>query len=222
MNTIIPKDIVLKKPLLALEFFLLCVCLPTVIIVYKLAPFMFLFLWSAAIYCWAVLRFQHHEHLKELWKWDAVTWENMKPLLIRWVFASIGMLAFIYFYDPERVFFLVKERPQIIPFLLLMYPLLSALPQEFIFCSFFFERYKSFFKTQTVMVIASAVVFAYAHVLFINIVAPSLSLIAGVIFAMTYAKTKSLALVTIEHGLYGNVLFLVGLGWYFYGGAVAQ
>jgi membrane protease YdiL (CAAX protease family) len=183
---------------------------------------MFLFLWSAAIYCWAVLRFQHHEHLKGLWKWDAVTWENMKPILTRWVFASIGMLAFIYFYDPERVFFLVKERPQIIPFLLLMYPLLSALPQEFIFCSFFFERYKAFFKTQTVMIIASAVVFAYAHVLFINIVAPSLSLIAGVIFAMTYAKTKSLALVTIEHGLYGNVLFLVGLGWYFYGGAVAQ
>ena len=212
----------LKKPLLVLEFFLLCVCLPTVIIVYKLAPFMFVFLWSAAIYCWAVLRFQHGDHLKQLWKWDAVTWENMKPLLIRWVFASIGMLAFIYFYDPERVFFLVKERPQIIPFLLLMYPLLSALPQEFIFCSFFFERYKFFFKTQTVMIIASAVVFAYAHVLFINIVAPSLSLIAGVIFAMTYAKTKSLALVTIEHGLYGNVLFLVGLGWYFYGGAVAQ
>ena len=183
---------------------------------------MFAFLWGAAFYCWAVLRFKYHEHLKALWKWDAVTWGNLKPILIRWVFASIGMLAFIYLYDPDRVFFLVKERPQIVPFLLVLYPLLSALPQEFIFCSFFFERYKAFFKTDTAMIIASAVVFAYAHVLFINIVAPSLSLIAGVIFAMTYAKTKSLALVTIEHGLYGNVLFLVGLGWYFYGGAVAQ
>ena len=40
------------------------------------------------------------------------------------------------------------------------------------------------------------------------------------IFASTYSKTKSLALVTIEHGLYGISLFLIGLGWYFYGGAV--
>jgi len=72
------------------------------------------------------------------------------------------------------------------------------------------------------MILASALVFAFAHVLYINWIAPLLSFIAGIIFATTYAKTKSLALVTIEHGLYGNALFLVGLGWYFYGGAVAQ
>ena len=211
-----------KNKLLAVEFLLLCICLPSVIIVFKLAPFMFFFLWSAALYCFFILRFRHHEHFRTLWKWEAVTWENMKPILIRFVFASIGMLAFIYLVDPERMFAFVKERPQIIPLLLVMYPLLSALPQEFIFCSFFFERYKKFFPTDKIMIFASALVFAYAHVLYINPVAPSLSFIAGIIFAMTYAKTKSLALVTIEHGLYGNVLFLVGLGWYFYGGAVVQ
>lgn len=207
---------------LIIEFILLCVCLPSVIIAFKLAPFMFFFLWSAAIYCWFTLRAGKSDLLKDLWKWDAVTWVNMKPILIRWVFASIGMLAFIFLYDPERVFFIIKERPQIIPFLLVMYPLLSALPQEFIFCSFFFERYKPFFQSERAKIIASAIVFAYAHVLFINWVAPVLSLVAGLIFAMTYSRTKSLALVTIEHGLYGNVLFLVGLGWYFYGGAVGQ
>ena len=213
---------ILQHKRLALEFILLCICLPTVIIAYRFAPYMFFFLWSAAAYCYCVLRFRYKEHLSDLWKWSSVTWDNMRPILIRWVFASIGMLAFIYFYDPEKVFGIVRDRPQIIPFLLVMYPVLSALPQEFIFCSFFFERYKAFFKTERTMIVASAIVFAYAHVLFINWVAPALSLIAGLIFAMTYAKTKSLALVTIEHGLYGNVLFLVGLGWYFYGGAVAQ
>ncbi len=70
------------------------------------------------------------------------------------------------------------------------------------------------------MMIASAVMFAYAHLLYINPVAPTLSLLGGLIFASTYLKTKSLALVTIEHGLYGNVLFLIGLGYYFYGGNV--
>lgn len=212
----------MQNKILALEFFLLCICLPTVIIVFKLAPYMFAFLWGAALYCLFTLRTQHGEHLKKLWKWDAVTWVAMKPLLIRWIFASVGMIAFIYFVDPDRMFGIVRERPQIIPFLLVMYPLVSALPQELIFCSFFFERYKKFFRTDIAIIIASAIVFAYAHVLYINWIAPFLSLIAGLIFATTYARTKSLALVTIEHGLYGNVLFLVGLGWYFYGGAVAQ
>jgi uncharacterized protein len=101
-----------------------------------------------------------------------------------------------------------------------LYPILSALPQEIIFCSFFFKRYEPFFKSDRAMIIASALIFAYAHVLFINWIAPFLSLIAGFIFAGTFARTRSLALVTIEHGLYGNFIFFVGLGWYFYGGAV--
>ena len=70
------------------------------------------------------------------------------------------------------------------------------------------------------MVLASSVVFAYAHVLFINPVAPTLSFIAGLIFASTYMKTRSLALVSIEHGLYGNAMFIIGLGWYFYSGSM--
>ena len=212
-----------SKILLAVEFVLLCIALPTVIIAYKLAPHMFAFLWGAAGFCFLMLRTQHKGFLSNIWKWEAATWNAMKPILIRWVFASIGMIAFIYFYDPEKMFGIFERTPWYFPiFLCIMYPILSALPQEFIFCSFFFERYKKFFPTDKIMIIASAIVFAYAHVLFINWVAPTLSVIAGLIFAHTYAKSKSLALVTIEHGLYGNVLFLVGLGWYFYGGAVAQ
>lgn len=70
------------------------------------------------------------------------------------------------------------------------------------------------------MVIASAIVFAFAHVLFVNWIAPVFGFIAGLIFAQTYAKTKSLSLVTIEHGLYGSGIFIIGLGYYFYSGAL--
>jgi len=210
------------RALLSVEFFLLCIALPTCIIVFKLAPLMFTFLWGAALFCFLIYRRQFFTSFRQMWKWEAVTWANMKPLLARWVVCSIGMTIFLYFYDPDRLFYLVLERPQIIPFLLVLYPVLSALPQEFIFCSYFFERYHHYFKTDNVKVIASAVVFSYAHMLFINPVAPALSFIAGLIFARTYAQTRSLALVTIEHGLYGNALFVIGLGWYFYHGAVVQ
>jgi hypothetical protein len=208
--------------LLGVEFLLLCVALPTVIIVYKFAPFMFFFLWSACGYCFLVYAIAYRDELKDIWRWRAVTWDAMKPILKRWVICCVLMTVFIWLYDPDRMFGLLREKPHIIPFLLIMYPVLSALPQEFIFCTFFFRRYRAFFKSQTSMIIASAIVFAYAHVLFINPVAPVLSLVAGIIFARTYAQTQSLALVTIEHGLYGNFLFVVGLGWYFWGGAVAE
>lgn len=208
--------------MLILEFFLLCIALPSVIIAYKLAPFMFAFLWGAAGYCFIILRRETGWSLQKLWKWEAVTWDALKPILLRWVITTIAMIAFCLWYDPERFLSLPRERPQVVLFLFFLYPIISALPQEFIFCSFFFKRYKAFFGVGRGMIIASALVFAFAHVLYINPVAPALSFIAGMIFADTYCKTKSLALVTIEHSLYGNALFIIGLGWYFYGGAIAQ
>ncbi len=205
---------------LALEFILLCIALPTIIIIFRLAPYMLFFLWAAWAVCWSVYRHYHYRELKTLWRWKSVTWKHMKPILIRWAICTGLMAAFTFYYDPEKLFYLLREKPEILPFLIVLYPVFSALPQEFIFCTFFFERYKPFFPTANARVLASAIVFGYAHVLFINPVAPVLSFIAGLIFASTFAKTKSLALVTIEHSLYGVALFVVGLGWYFWGGAL--
>ncbi len=149
-----------KNPRLAIEFFLLCIALPTTIIVFKLAPFMFVFLWSAAGYCFLVYRKDIIARYREFWKWEAVTWQAMKPILIRWVLCCIGMTVFIYFYDPERMFGLWERAPQFVFILFLAYPILSAFPQEFIFCSFFFKRYDAFFTTERAKIIASAIVFA--------------------------------------------------------------
>ena len=46
------------------------------------------------------------------------------------------------------------------------------------------------------------------------------AIIGGLLFANTYNKHRSLLLVSIEHGLYGNTLFFIGLGWYFWGGSL--
>ncbi len=208
---------------LALEFIALCAVLPSVIIYFRLAPYMFAFLWGAASYgLWILWRKMGEDRAAwlELWGWDAVHWKNLRPILIRWVLCCAGMVLFTYLIDPDRLFQMFLAKPYFVLLLFVFYPIFSALPQEFIFCSFFFRRYAPFFQTDRAKIIASSITFAYAHVLFINWVAPLLSLIAGVIFAQTYAKSRSLALVTIEHGLYGNFLFMVGLGWYFFGGAV--
>ncbi|MCK6418887.1 MAG: CPBP family intramembrane metalloprotease [Alphaproteobacteria bacterium] len=209
-----------RNPWLTLEFLLICIVLPTVIIVFRFAPFMFFFLWGTTALTLLIFRYYHFTSWQNLWRWEAVTWAALRPILIRWVVCCIGMLVFTWLYDPDKLFRIIQQRPQIIPFLMVGYPLLSALPQEFIFCTYFFDRFKLFFQTQRAMILASALVFAYAHMLFINWVAPVFGFIAGLIFAQTYARSRSLALVTIEHGLYGNALFLIGLGWYFWHGAV--
>lgn len=209
-----------SRQFLIVEFILLCLLVPGIIMVNKWATYLFLFLWAASLYGAFIMHSVYKEQLKELWNWSAVTWGNLKPILLRFLIACIGMTVFIYFYDPARMFGLIQYRPEIIPFLLVLYPLISALPQEIIFCTFFFKRYETFFGSGKKMVLFSALVFAYAHCLYINPVAPALSLMGGLIFASTYLKTKSLALVTIEHGLYGNFLFLIGLGYYFYRGNV--
>ncbi len=209
-----------SHPYRLIEFLVLCITIPTLIIINVWAPFMFFFLWAVCLYTFLIHRATQRESLRHMWNWGAVTWHNMKPVLVRWVLASIAMALFLWWYNGERLFYLPQNSPQIIFALFFLYPVLSALPQEFIFCTFFFDRYKRYFGAGMGMVLASAIAFAYAHVLYINPVAPLLSFFGGLIFALTYMKHRSLALVTIEHGLYGNSLFIIGLGWYFYSGAV--
>lgn len=210
-----------SKAFLALEFILLCLAVPGYIIFNHYAPFMFAFLWGATLYCYAIIRAFYFKGWRDLWKWEAVTWPHMKPILARWMAGVIGMAVFLYFYDKSNYFSLWHTRPQMIPYIMLLYPVLSALPQEFIFCNFFFKRYEPFFGRGQIMVLASAFVFCYVHFLYLNPVAPVLSFVGGLIFAHTYQKHHSLALVTIEHSLYGNALFLIGLGPYFFSGQVS-
>jgi hypothetical protein len=47
-----------------------------------------------------------------------------------------------------------------------------------------------------------------------------LSLIAGAFFATTYARTKSLAAVWLQHALFGALVFTLGMGKYFFHGTV--
>jgi uncharacterized protein len=210
----------LHRAYLMIEFLLLCVALPTFIIISKNAPFMFAFLWGATLYCFLVLYFQRGLNFPEIWNWKAVRWDSMKMVLLRWVLVTLAMMVFINFYAPEHVLELPKRNPQLLLMLFFLYPVLSALPQEFIFCSFFFRRYRYYFGSGFYMILTSALLFAFAHMLYINPVAPALSFLGGLIFAGDYARHRSLALVTIEHGLYGNSLFFTGLGYYFYSGAV--
>lgn len=216
------RNIAFTRFVILLEFIGLCIVMPTYIWMTNSGDKMFLFLWLAAIFCLAVLIFRRQIDWKQELKFNAFTRANLIPICTRFVLATIFIIGFTAWYEPERLFHIPLHAPHILPFLFLVYPFLSALPQEFIFCSFFMKRYGLFLKQDWAKILLSALVFGYAHMLFINWVAPVFSFAGGLIFAHTYLKTRSLALVTFEHSLYGNAIFIAGIGYYFYSGGIAQ
>jgi membrane protease YdiL (CAAX protease family) len=103
---------------------------------------------------------------------------------------------------------------------MLLYPALAAYPQEMIFRAFFFHRYRSLFPSDLALVIANGLSFGLAHLLYGNWIAVVLSTLGGVLFAYRYLRTGSLLAVSLEHGLWGDFLFTVGIGRYLYSGSI--
>ena len=53
-----------------------------------------------------------------------------------------------------------------------------------------------------------------------NWVAIVATFLGGLVFAWRFQRSHSVLLATIEHGLYGNLFFTVGLGQFIFSGAV--
>ena len=202
------------------ELIILSIVIPCGILIFNLSVFVLAFLWGISFYCLLIFYFFERRVEKSNGTETGINKKIIFIVLFRWLLIAFGLLIFTFYIFPEKLFIVQTTNPGFIWKILVFYPFFSAFPQEFIFCKFFFARYKLFFGEKELMVAMSALAFCLAHILFINWVAPILGLFGGIIFARTYKKTKSLLMVSIEHSLYGNALFVLGLGWFFWGGSV--
>jgi membrane protease YdiL (CAAX protease family) len=124
---------------------------------------------------------------------------------------SLPLLAtLLWLIQPEALFGLIKERPGVWLLLMVIYPFVSVLPQELVYRVYFFRRYEPLFGAGTGRLVASALAFGLAHVVFHNWPAVGLTLLGGWLFGVTYQRTASLLLVTVQHTLYGAALFTLG------------
>ena len=194
---------------------------PLIVLYLNLSKYILPCLWTVFIYAFIIYFFFYKGKvdIKGFFK-NLYIKKYTVFIFIRWIILSIILYYFTYFLFPEKLFAIQKSDSTLLYKIFLLYPLFSAFPQEFIFCSFFFKRYKSIFKNDNTLIYVSSIVFCFAHIFAINWVAPFLSIFGGLIFANTYKKTNSLLLVSLEHSLYGNTLFYLGLGWFFWGGSV--
>ena len=203
-----------------IELILLSSIIPYIVLVLKLFNLIIPVLLLVCVYCITIYCIENKNFSSEFNKIFNINLNILIRIIIRWIFASLILLIITFYFFNEKFFIIQNNKPEILWKIMILYPIFSALPQEFIFCKFFFYRYKKIFKSDNNLVISSALFFAITHILFLNFIAPILSFIGGLLFANTYNKHRSLFLVSLEHGLYGNTLFFIGLGWYFWGGSI--
>lgn len=204
------------------EAFFLLVGVPLALFFWIPPRMILLTIWLVAAYCWVVLRYEVRASETRLGLGrEALIWPNIRPILIRFAISAGLMMALTLYLVPDNLFSFPREKPGFWLLVMVLYPILSVLPQEVIFRVYFFARYKRWFTRPAALILASGVAFGFGHVVFHNWVAPLLCLVGGVYFAHTYQRTKSLLLVSLEHALYGDFLFTVGLGHYFYHGSIA-
>lgn len=176
-------------------------------------PPLLLVLWGAGIAALLWLWRDGTFDRASLWRLSG-TGRYVGPMLARWAVATaaVGVLTLVFM--PERFLWLPLNRPGLWLMVMVFYPVVSVFMQGVVYRSLLFHRYRELFPTPTTMVPAAAAAFAFGHVIFHNGLAVVLTAIGGVIFALTYQRTRSGLLASLEHALYGNMLFTVGPGVY--------
>jgi uncharacterized protein len=144
--------------------------------------------------------------------------QRIARVILRFAICGTALTVATWLLLPHLFLSLPREHPVFWLVIMVLYPVLSVWPQEVIYRRFLFHRYARVFG-KTGVVLASALAFGFAHVIFLNPVAVTLTTAGGAMFAWNYARERSLYLACLEHTLYGCLVFTIGLGQFFYTGA---
>ncbi|WBU52468.1 CPBP family intramembrane glutamic endopeptidase [Paracoccus sp. SCSIO 75233] len=161
-----------------------------------------------------------------LWITGGFAWRDMVRGWGRFdwrVFLAFAAITFtasvvvLYLTQPEAMFTFLRRNPAFLLLIWLLYPLLSALPQELIFRVLFFHRYGRLFSGPKQAVLVNAAIFSLAHLMYWNWIVAVFTFFGGLAFAVGYLQ-RGLPWAWALHAIAGNILFAVGMGVYFYSG----
>ena len=144
-----------------------------------------------------------------------------RKMLLRWLFFCSLLTALLAGIDADHLFLFPAKQPRFWGIVMIAYPILSVLAQGILFRWFYDAVFAPLFRTPRDSLLAGAAVFAFTHILFLNPWAILFTFLGGILFLSSYRETGSLLFSGIEHALYGNALFTIGWGAYFYQGTVA-
>ena len=135
-----------------------------------------------------------------------------RAVVLRFAILAALVAIAVSRFAPQVFLSFPRERPEFWLLVVMLYPVLSVWPQELIYRSFLFYRYRPIVGDALGYVVASALALGYAHPMFLNWIAPAMTCAGGALFATSYRKHRSLTLSCFEHARYGCMVFTVGLG----------
>lgn len=142
-----------------------------------------------------------------------INWKRFwKSTILKLVGIALITSCFVWLTDKTSLFVVPINKPVLWAVILFIYSAFSVYPQELIYRTLFFQRYEMLFKNKYLFIFLNAIVFSLAHAFFRNPLVHILTFLGGILFALTYSKTRSTLLVSIEHAIYGSWLFTVGMG----------
>ncbi|WP_248723068.1 CPBP family intramembrane glutamic endopeptidase [Seonamhaeicola sp. ML3] len=142
-----------------------------------------------------------------------LNWKRFwKETLVKFMVIVLVTTLFVWITDKDALFTVLLNKPKMWVAILIIYSTLSVYPQELLYRTFFFQRYRSLITNEKFFLFLNAVIFALGHIFFKNALVIVLTFIGGLLFAYTYRNTNSTLLVSIEHAIFGSWLFTVGMG----------
>ncbi len=145
-------------------------------------------------------------------------WQGLQILVFFLIFGG-AIAAYAAEYHPDRFLAWPRRDPDSYYFIMMAYPLISVTTQEIIFRVFFFHRYSALFgSAHWLAILVNAGLFSFGHIIIPSWTSFAVTFLGGLLFGYRYDRTRSFWAVALEHSLYGNLIFTVGLGRYFYTG----
>ena len=206
----------IKKNLLWLEFIVLYLIFPLIYACNReSSPGVYLVVLSLIGF---IILFKDNEFSNKIFFNRNALLSDFPRIAAIFLFVTALLLLLTYTFYPEYLFFCIKNHFSIWCSLMVYYPLILVYPQELLYRAFIFHRYSPLFSSEKSVMHLSAAAFSFGHIIYFHPVSMILTFFGGYLFAYTYAKTKSLLVVSIEHALYGCLLYTIGLGRFFYTG----
>lgn len=208
-----------RRARLAIEFVAIYFGVPSLFVILSLNGSLLIpALILSALFCLAILLRDNQFDRRALWNPRPLR-RRLPAIALRFALAAVLITAALLIFEPHRFLEFPRRRTGLWLLIMFGYPLVSVYPQEIIFRAFLFHRYAPVFSTPPLAIAASAAAFGYGHIIFDNTLAIVMTLLGGVLFALTYHRSRSLLAASLEHALYGMLIFTIGLGTYFYAGA---
>ena len=167
------------------------------------------------VFIFFLLRRSSDFQWKELFRWQ-VSRKVLYANAILTLLAALLMLAYVRFFDRENLFNLPRANIWLYLGLCLFYPVFSSFGQEIIYRTFLSKRYSVILPKGWHFVLASALTFSFMHIVYYDPVSMILTFIGGLYFARVYQQTRSVLFTSVLHGIFGIMIFGVGLGQYFW------